>query len=174
MQMQNGKRLHVTVGASFLTLVMILVIASQARAHCEIPCGIYDDKLRIVMLDEDITTIEKAMRQILSLSAESPVNHNQLVRWIANKDDHANRIQETVSQYFMTQRINPVADRNGNEGRKYLQELSLLHGLLVHAMKAKQTTDLDHVQTMRDLLREFADSYLSEQDRKHLKDHHDF
>jgi len=174
MRRESGRRLRLTVGAAFPAVLMLLATGSQVKAHCEIPCGIYDDKVRIVMLEEDIGTIEKSMKQIVALSSEKPANHNQLIRWVMNKDNHAEKIQETVSQYFMTQRIRPVADQNSGEGQKYVRELALLHELLVSSMQAKQTTDMNHVQTMRRLVREFADSYLSEADRKHIEDHHGF
>ena len=34
-----------------------------------------------------------------------------MVRWITNKEAHANRIQETVYQYFMTQRVKPGEEK---------------------------------------------------------------
>ncbi len=42
-----------------ITLVFSIVFfaASYAAAHCEIPCGIYDDEMRINMIAEHITTI---------------------------------------------------------------------------------------------------------------------
>jgi hypothetical protein len=41
--------------------------------------------MRIRFIAEDITTIEKAMKQIDELSAKVLLNCNQLVRWISNK-----------------------------------------------------------------------------------------
>jgi len=32
-------------------------------------------------------------------SERKPVNYNQLVRWIMNKEDHANQLQEIVTQF---------------------------------------------------------------------------
>jgi len=137
-----------------LTLMpaLILLWSGAAAAHCEIPCGIYDDHMRIRLIAEDITTVEKAMKRIGDLSAEKPVNYNQLVRWISNKEEHATRIQHTVTQYFMTQRINP-------DQEKYAQKVAVLHQMLIAAMKCKQTTDLDHVATLRTLLKKFETLY---------------
>ena len=131
---------------------IIFLSASYAAAHCEIPCGIYNDQMRIEMIDEDITTIEKAMKQITQLGSQKEINYNQLVRWITNKEYHADKIQEVVSQYFMTQRIKTDAD-------KYEEKLVLLHKMLVAAMKCKQTTDLSHVETLRSLLKSFETLY---------------
>ena len=79
----------------FTTLIMVLLAAVmplQLSAHCEIPCGIYDDQLRIEMIKEDIGTVEKSIRQIKALSQEETANYNQIVRWVTNKEAHANKI----------------------------------------------------------------------------------
>ena len=74
-------------------------------AHCEIPCGIYDDEMRVKMIFEHISTIEKSIKQIMKLEKDADRNYNQLIRWVVNKEQHANELQEIVTQYFMTQRI---------------------------------------------------------------------
>ena len=126
---------------------------SIAGAHCEIPCGIYDDPLRINLVAEHATTIEKSMKQIVELGKPDQTNHNQLVRWVSNKEAHATEVQHIVSQYFMTQRIKPDQD-------KYAEKLAVLHKMLIAAMKCKQTTDLAHVGTLRSLLKAFETLYL--------------
>lgn len=131
---------------------VMLIMAGNLAAHCEIPCGIYDDQLRANLIYEDTVTIEKSMKQIAALSKEAPVNYNQLVRWISNKEEHATKIQHTISQYFMTQRLKPDA-------QKYLDKLSVLHKMLLAAMKCKQSTDIANVQILRSLLKEFEIMY---------------
>lgn len=132
--------------------MLVLFSVSSASAHCEIPCGIYDDQLRTKLIAEHTTTIEKSMKQIDALRKAEPINYNQLVRWISNKEDHATKIQHIVWQYFMTQRIKP-----GRE--KYAETLAVLHEMLVAAMKCKQTTDLSHVESLRSLLKKFETLY---------------
>ncbi len=132
--------------------LLVLLTASMARPHCEIPCGIYDDHMRVAMIAEDAATIEKSMQQIISLGNQKPIDYNQLVRWTVNKETHANKIQEVVSQYFMIQRIKPDTD-------KYEEKITVLHKMLVAAMKCKQTTDLSHVETLRSLLKTFESLY---------------
>lgn len=143
-----------------------------AMSHCEIPCGIYNDQMRIVMLLEDITTVEKSMNQVTTLSASVPANVNQVVRWVMNKEEHCNKIQEVVTQYFMTQRVKPALESDAAAYKKYVTQLTALHGILVHAMKAKQTTELAHIKTLRELVDQFAASYFSAEDYEHLKEHH--
>ena len=137
---------------TWIVFSIVFFGASYAAAHCEIPCGIYDDQMRITMISEHITTIEKSMEQIHQLEGAKPVNYNQLIRWVTNKEHHANDLQEVVSQYFMTQRIKFNSE-------DYTQKLTLLHKLLVSAMKCKQTADLSHINTLRSLLKEFQTVY---------------
>lgn len=134
-------------------LVFLLIFtAGPVLAHCEIPCGIYDDKMRISMLEEHITTIEKSMNMIKELEKES--NSNQLIRWVMNKEDHADQFQEIVSQYFLTQRI------KAGHG-DYQAKLEVLHQLLVYAMKCKQTTDLANTAKLKELVAEFDKLYFT-------------
>jgi len=133
--------------------------ASTALAHCEIPCGIYGDRMRVEELREHFRTIEKSMKQIVELEKAEPINFNQLVRWVNNKEAHADKVQEIVYQYFMNQRIKPAAKSEGKSYDKYVKEITLLHRMLVEAMKTKQTTDLSHVENLRNLLDEFDASY---------------
>jgi len=154
------------VTISLTSFLISLFTFSPAFSHCEIPCGIYGDETRFTMLEEDITTVEKSMKLIVELSKAGEKNYNQLVRWIDNKEKHANLIQETVSQYFMTQRIKPADENNQAEYKKYMEQLSLLHEMLIYAMKAKQTTDLANVEKLRALVSTFKASYFGSKDKK--------
>ena len=138
---------------------LMMPLAAPAFAHCEIPCGIYDDEMRIASIAEHITTIEKSMNQIEELSKQEPLNYNQIVRWVQNKDDHASELQHIVSQYFMTQRLKPVGMVNKDAYAAYSQQLTLLHEMLYYSMKAKQTTDKENVEKLRSLLSEFKTAY---------------
>jgi len=153
----------------YLTAIaLIFVASSNVYAHCEIPCGIYGDQMRIGMLRENLTTVEKAMKQIVDLSKASPVNHNQIVRWTVNKEEHATKIQHIVTQYFMTQRIKPSESDRG----AYEKKLSLLHEMLFYAMKTKQSTDTSHVEKLSALIGEFHQAYFGEAEKEHLDGHH--
>lgn len=129
-----------------------VILVSQAWAHCEIPCGIYDDQTRVQLIAEHTGTIEKSIRQILELQKAESVNYNQLVRWVMNKDKHADEIQAIVWQYFMTQRIKP-------DSTNYARKINVLHRMLIAAMKCKQTTDLKYVEELRTLLKTFDKLY---------------
>jgi nickel superoxide dismutase len=141
--------------------------AATSRAHCEIPCGIYGDRMRVEMLEEHFDTVEKSMHSINDLTAARDRNYNQLVRWIDNKELHANKVQEIVYQYFMNQRVKP-ADKSDQDAYKvYVEQITLLHQMLVYAMKCKQTTDPQNVRKLRSLLKDFEKAYFKEHGHAH-------
>ena len=125
---------------------------TDIAAHCEIPCGIYDDQMRIRMINEHIVTIEKSMNQIMKIEKEKQHHSNQPVRWIMNKEHHADEIQEIVTQYFMTQRIK-------FDSENYQKKLGVLHQILVYSMKCKQTTNGDYPNKLRLLVQKFHALY---------------
>ena len=145
-----------------VTIALVSLTASKALAHCQIPCGIYDDPARFTLMAEHITTIEKAMKTIIDLSNQEKPDYNQLVRWVQNKDQHADELGEIVTYYFMAQRIKPPEDEVGEAHQKYVEQISSLHQMLVYSMKAKQTTELGNIEKLRALLESFRTSYLAD------------
>ena len=149
-----------TTGIIF-ALVLSACICRTAAAHCEMPCGIYDDEARIEEIKGHITTIEKSIDQIQTLEAEGEKNYNQIVRWVITKEEHAHHIQEIVQQYFLTQRIKPKDVSDDPSYAKYVKELSLLHQMLIYAMKTKQTLDTTYTDMLRSLVDQFSESYFA-------------
>ena len=145
-----------------LGLVTAAMLTQRAGAHCQIPCGIYDDPARFTMLEEHLTTIEKSMKQITELSAAEPEGHvNQLVRWVMNKETHADEFTEIVTFYFMAQRVKPAEPGDREAFRKYVRQVTLLHQMVFNAMKAKQTTDLQYIEKLRSLVSSFKELYMA-------------
>ena len=140
--------------------LFLLAMHRSAAAHCEIPCGIYGDEARFSAIAENLTTIEKSMNQIVLLSADAGKNMNQLVRWVKNKETHADQIREIVAQYFLAQRIKAPSNEDPAGRKAYIEKLALLHQMIVSAMKCKQTTDPAHVKKSRELLQAFKALYM--------------
>lgn len=127
--------------------------------HCEVPCGIYDDSLRVKLIYEHITTVEKAMNQVIEMSNAKSTNYNQMVRWVMNKEKHAEEIQEIVSQYFLHQRVKMTDSSKRHDYGHYVEQLTSLHEILVYAMKTKQTTDLNNIKMLRSAVQKFEKAY---------------
>lgn len=141
-------------------LSLTALLAASASAHCQIPCGIYDDAARISAMKEHVTTIEKSMKEITALKPDSAQSINQLTRWVNNKELHADQLTEIVTYYFMAQRIKPDAEQYG-------AKLKTLHAIMIECMKAKQTVDLGHVEKLRSLISEFEHLYVGHDTMTH-------
>ncbi|MFK5857114.1 MAG: superoxide dismutase [Ni] [Bacteroidota bacterium] len=148
-------------------IVLTTTITRTASAHCEVPCGIYHDELRIELIKEHIQTIEKAMNQIIEIQSSETINYNQLVRWINTKEKHAELIQEIADQYFLTQRVKFADPSDGEKYKKYIDQLTYLHQLIVYSMKTKQSTDLVQVANLTKALENFEVSYFGKDAHRH-------
>ncbi len=125
---------------------------SSTHAHCQVPCGIFDENARIKALYEDATTIDKAMKLMNELAGKKDAqSQQQFVRWTIAKEEHASRIMSVTSEYFLAQKLKPVA--KGAEGYDaYLDKLALHHEVMIAAMKTKQTTDAAAVTRLRNAI----------------------
>lgn len=125
-----------------LNSIAFFAFAKTTTAHCQIPCGIYNDNARIQGMLEDAATVSKATVLIADLSDKVDAqSKNQLVRWINNKEAHAQSIIETVSNYFLTQRVKPSQE-------DYAKCLSRHHAVILAAMKAKQNVDGKYAEAL--------------------------
>jgi nickel superoxide dismutase len=152
-----------------ITTALILCLSSgNARAHCEIPCGVYGDGARFDMILEHAQTIEKSMRAINDLSATEKTDHHSIARWTINKEEHAQLIQDIAAQYFLTQRVKaPATDADTSLHTEYQTHLKLLHAIMTKAMKTKQTTDIEQVEDLKDLTEEYKIHYFKEHGHDH-------
>lgn len=121
---------------SSLVALLAGLACTTAFAHCQVPCGIFDDQMQFQQMLEDETTIAKAQLQIEEIVAGglSGQAANQLGRWVMTKEEHAEKIQERVGSYFLAQRIKA-------DNPRYVEQLKAAHAVITTAMKAKQSTD---------------------------------
>jgi nickel superoxide dismutase len=156
----------------FVLAILFVSVSKISFGHCEVPCGIYHDEIRIAMFYEHLITIEKAMTQIEELGSAESVNYNQLIRWTTTKDEHATKIQQEVTQYFITQRLKLPESTEGEAYEKYVKQLTLLHSMIVYAMKCKQTTDPSFVEKSREALAQFEELYFEGKHRHKIEMDH--
>ncbi|MDJ0870907.1 MAG: superoxide dismutase, Ni [Gammaproteobacteria bacterium] len=136
-----------------LAVVVLLLVPQAGLAHCQIPCGIYDDHARVQAMLEDAATVEKAAKLIGELAGKSDAqSQNQLVRWVLNKETHAQNVIATISDYFLTQRVKASQ-------KDYVERLKRHHGVIVAAMKAKQNADVKYAVALSDSIKALAGYY---------------
>jgi nickel superoxide dismutase len=150
-----------------LSFLLSLSAVVSANAHCQVPCGIYGDELKFGVLEQHIETITKAADQIRELSDKKKLtaqDHQQLVRWVNNKESHAQKIIDEAANYFLAQRIKAGQDH-------YEDKLELLHHIIVNSMKSKQSSDSDAPKALAEKLAAFKDLYL-DHDHAHTDHKH--
>lgn len=143
--------------AFLLVSALLLAIPTNASAHCQVPCGIYDDDNVIGSMRTDVTTIEKACSEIETLSKDPSANAQQIVRWTTNKESHAQDLQEKVLNYFLAQRLKLPETEADKEA--YAAKLTLCHEIIVTAMKCKQSTDAANVEKLKGLMDGFSKEF---------------
>ena len=118
-------------------------VAHAAPAHCEVPCGIYDDHAEVERMRLDAITMKKASAQITTLADQvDAASLNTIARWAMVKEEHGRKLQPSVAWYFLTQRVKAPKDMNDAAAReKYHGQLAAFHRISVAAMKAAQNLD---------------------------------
>jgi len=141
--------------SSAFTFGAITMISPQLlTAHCQVPCGIYDDSARVHSMLEDTKTLAKATKLINELAGKSDAqSQNQMARWVMNKEKHAESIINTISNYFLTQRVKTTQ-------KDYAERLAKHHAVIVSAMKVKQHTDMKYVEALHKSIDALAPYYV--------------
>ena len=146
-----------------LRIISILMFFSfssaKLMAHCQIPCGIYDDEGKMKELLLDVTTIEKSVASINEISAKDKPDYNQLVRWVTNKENHANNIINNMSNYYLAQRVKNPGKSDKKKYAIYQTHLESIHSVITLAMKAKQTSDAKVAGELRSALEAYGKFY---------------
>ena len=124
--------------------------------HCQVPCGIFDDPAMVAELRQSATTIRKAMVSCQKLNKKQGdvTAMNQLIRSIVTKEEHCQKIIDTVCNYGLCQRVKSQGVF-ANE-QDYRDALQAHHQLLQCAVQAKQSMNakvachaLDHAIDVR-------------------------
>lgn len=148
---------------SFLVMVLMAIVFTPKTSfsHCQVPCGIYEDSLRIALMKEHVVTIKKSMAKINELSLSEKQEQHQIIRWVINKEEHASKIQDLVMDYFLTQRLKPVDPAN-HHYNEYILKLGALHKIGVLAMKCKQGIQLTTAADLLKAIQVFEGLYFHE------------
>lgn len=151
------KNLKKAILTSTLTIVGAVLVSPQVlQAHCQVPCGIYDDSARVTAMLEDATTVAKSMKLINELAGKTDAqSQNQMTRWVMNKEKHAQNIISTISDYFLTQRVK-------TSQKDYAERLAKHHAVIVSAMKAKQNADIQFVNALTKNIEALAPYYVKD------------
>jgi len=123
-----------------------------ARAHCDVPCGIYDPH-EAVLAAKTVARMVELIGQIDPAST-AVADRNKFVRCVAVKEQHAEKVKHEVqviwSDYFKPEHLEKVPELH-----------SKVWQLLKLAGKAKQSVDADAAAQLVAATEEFAEMFWS-------------
>ena len=123
-----------------------------AKAHCDIPCGIYDPIIpQIAAL-----TVVRMIDLMAAFEKDHPEKdlayHNTLSRYIAVKEEHAEKVKADVrviwGDYFKPNHI-----------EAYPELQALTHEIMALGSKCRQTVDREVALKLVDKLNRFAEIF---------------
>jgi len=102
---------------------------------------------------EDAATVIKATIMLAELAGKTDAqSQNQATRWVMNKEQHAQKIIETIGDYYLTQRVKPSqAD--------YTERLIKHHAVILAGMKAKQNADSAYATALAESVKALSGYY---------------
>ncbi|MGB9672898.1 MAG: superoxide dismutase, Ni, partial [Anaerolineales bacterium] len=122
---------------------------TRAKAHCDIPCGIYDP----ITAQIAALTVVRMMDLMKDLENKESVSkldyHNSMTRYIAIKEEHAEKAKHEIrviwGDYFKEQHL-----------EKFPQTHAVVHKIMQLGSKIRQTADRQLGEQFVEAVNEFA------------------
>ena len=123
---------------------------TEASAHCDIPCGIYDP----FAAQYSVLTAIRMEDQIAELleGEMTPAKHAKFSRLVSEKEQHLIKVKEEIRIIWGDFFKQPVFD-------KYPQTHELTHKIMMQASIAKQHLGRDHAVDLLKSVNEFAEIF---------------
>ncbi|MCU0484178.1 MAG: superoxide dismutase, Ni [Chloroflexi bacterium] len=119
-----------------------------ARAHCDVPCGIYDPHEAVLAAK----TVARMVEIIGTIEGDDAAAHNKFARCVAVKEQHAEKVKREVqviwSDYFKPEHL-----------ERFPELHSKVWQLLKTAGRAKQSVDAGAAAELVAATQEFADIF---------------
>jgi nickel superoxide dismutase len=121
----------------------------SAKAHCDIPCGIYDP----IIAQISALTVVRMLDLMADFESKTPDRNkdylNTMSRYIAVKEEHAERAKAEVrviwGDYLKAQHL-----------EKFPNAHALVHKIMQLGSKVRQTTDREQATQLVEAINEFA------------------
>jgi len=125
---------------------------AQAKAHCDIPCGIYDPHQAQIAALTVIRMVDLANDLVKGSTKESLEFHNSLTRYIQVKEEHAEICKREVRVIF--------GDFIKKEHvEKYPELPALMHHIMQLGSKARQTAGRETALELLGAVNRFAEIF---------------
>jgi nickel superoxide dismutase len=124
----------------------------RAKAHCDIPCGIYDP----ILAQIDALTVVRMIDLMTDLEAKGGEKDktflNSMARYIAVKEEHAEKAKHEIrviwGDYFKVAQI-----------EKHPEAAELVHKILMLGSKVRQSVDREAALQFVEAINKFAEIF---------------
>jgi len=120
----------------------------QAKAHCDIPCGIYDP----IVAQINALTAVRMMDLMSALEGEGVAYDNSMSRYIAVKEEHAEKAKHEIRVIFG----DFIKDAHIE---KYPELPGLVHKIMQLGSKARQSADREAGVAFVEAINKFAEIF---------------
>jgi nickel superoxide dismutase len=124
----------------------------RAKAHCDVPCGIYDPITAQIAALTVVRMVDLMNDLVKKQSEQDLVFHNSLSRYVAVKEEHAEKAKHEI-RVIWGDYIKP----------NHLEEYPELHGLVHKIMqlgsKSRQTADRETAVQFVEAINQFAETF---------------
>ncbi len=123
----------------------------QARAHCDVPCGIYDP---IVAQINALTVVRMVdlMNELEAKGDKGVAYQNSMSRYIAVKEEHAEKAKHEIrviwGDFLKAQALEPYPNAH-----------DLVHKIMQLGSKSRQTADREAAVAFVEAINEFAEMF---------------
>ena len=126
-----------------------MVGIERARAHCDVPCGIYDPiSAQIAAL-----TVVRMVDLMKDLGNQQDLaSNNSLARYVAVKEEHAEKAKHEI-RVIWGDYIKP------NHVEEYPELQGLAHKIMQLGSKCRQTVDRDTAVQLVEAINQFAEIF---------------
>lgn len=129
-----------------------IVQFDSAKAHCDVPCGIYDP----ITAQIAALTVVRMMDLMKNLEENAPDNgiefNNSMSRYVAVKEEHAEKAKHEIrviwGDYIKEQHLEGFPELNG-----------LVHKIMQLGSKCRQTANREHGLQFVDAINQFAEIF---------------
>jgi nickel superoxide dismutase len=127
-------------------------VQDEARAHCDVPCGIYDPHLAQVAA-LTVIRMDDLMADLSATHKEHELEfQNSMARYIAVKEEHAELCKREIRVIFGDYLKKEHVD-------KYPELPELVHKIFQAGSKARQTAGRDNALQLLALVNRFAEIF---------------
>ena len=122
----------------------------EAKAHCDVPCGIYDP----IVAQINALTVVRMMDLMAALEGEGVAYDNSMSRYVAVKEEHAEKAKHEIRVIYG----DFISDAHIAD---HPELPALFHKIIKLGGKARQTADRENGVAFVEAINDFAEIFWS-------------